>query len=232
MKSDGSVDYVEWFDPLVMAESVNDYELGFSWQNPGVSFTLGGYFMDFQNEIVALGGVNEDGSSIRGNAGHTVHKGLELGLRARLSDHHALALAASKSWDTFKEYLYHDYDGTVQDYSGNPIALFPGHLVMLSWDASWLSGLTSRVRFRDTGRQYLDNSGNSDRIIDPWATVDLSLWFELGPLGWKSLDGARVFAHLRNIGDTEYETWGYWYEENFFTPAAGRNFAVGLDYNF
>jgi hypothetical protein len=30
----------------------------------------------------------------------------------------------------------------------------------------------------------------------------------------------------------EYETWGYWYGENHYTPAAGRNFAVGIDYGF
>jgi len=229
---DGSVNYVEWYDPYVQPESVNDYEIGFSWQNPNVSFTLGGYIMDFENEIVALGGVNDDGSSIRGNAGQSEHKGLELGLRTRLSRRHFLNLAASKSWDTFTEYLYHDYDGTVQDFSGNPIALFPGHLVMVSWDANWVTGVNTRIRFRDTGKQYLDNTGNEDRIIDAWAAVDFSVWFDLGPLGLESLDGARAFAHVRNLGDTQYETWGYWFGENFYTPAAGRNFAIGVDYSF
>ena len=36
---------------------------------------------------------------------------------AKLS--HGLALAASKSWDTFKEFLYHDYDGTVYGINVN-----------------------------------------------------------------------------------------------------------------
>jgi len=74
---------------------------------------------------------------------------------------------------------------------------------MVSWDARWTPGVQTRLRLRDTGRQHLDNTGN-----------------------------ARVFVHLRNLGDTEYETWGYWAGENYYTPAAGRNFAVGLDYNF
>jgi iron complex outermembrane receptor protein len=85
---------------------------------------------------------------------------------------------------------------------------------------------------RNTGQQYLDNTGNEDRTIDPWTTVDLSVWFDLGGLGWRSLDGATVFAHLRNLADTEYEVWGYWYGENYYTPAAGFNFAVGIDYGF
>jgi len=232
LKADGSVDFVEWFDPYVQEERVDDYEIGLSWQNPHVSFTLGGYWMDFQNEIVALGGVSDDGSSIRGNAGRTVHKGLELGLRARVARAHELSLAASRSWDEFKEFLFHDYDGSVHDYSGNPISLFPSHLLMVSWDARWTPGVQTRLRLRDTGRQHLDNTGNKDRTIDPWTTVDLSLWFDLGGLGARALEGARVFVHLRNLGDTEYETWGYWAGENYYTPAAGRNFAVGLDYNF
>jgi iron complex outermembrane receptor protein len=232
LKADGSIDYVEWFDPYVQAEKVDDYEVGLSWQNRQVSFTVGGYWMDFQNEIVALGGVSDDGSSIRGNAGRTEHKGLELGLRARLSQNHDLTLAASRSWDKFKEYIYHDYDGSDYDYSGNPIALFPSRLLMLSWDATWTSAIRSRIRLRDTGTQYLDNTGNADRTIDPWTTVDISLWFGLGELGLKSLNGARAFLHLRNLGDTEYETWGYYSGESYYTPAAGRNFAVGVDYNF
>jgi len=231
VKEDGSVDHVEWFDPYVQEERVDDYEIGFSWQNSYLSFTVGGYWMDFQNEIVALGGVSDDGSSIRGNAGRTEHKGLELGLRAKLTQRHDLSLAASRSWDRFKEFIYHD-DGSVYDYSGNPISLFPSHLLMLSWDAGWTSAIHSRIRLRDTGRQHLDNTGNKDRTIDPWTTVDLSLWFDLGEMGMRSLAGARAFLHVRNLGDTEYETWGYWYGENYFTTAAGRNFSVGVDYNF
>ena len=232
LREDGTVAYVEWSDPLVKEERVVDYELGLAWRGPHLSVTIGGYWMDFTNEIVPYGGVNDDGSSIRGNAGKTVHRGIELGLRARLSDRHGLTLAASRSWDEFEEFLFHDWDGQVYDYAGNPIALFPQHLLMAAWEADWRSGLTTRVRVRNTGRQHLDNSGLAERTIDPWTTVDLSLWLDLGAAGWDALSGARAFLHLRNLRDTEYETWGYWYGENYLTPAAGRNFVCGLDYDF
>ena len=41
-----------------------------------------------------------------------------------------------------------------------------------------------------------------------------------------------MFAHMRNLTGAEYETWGYWYLENWKTPAAGRNLAVGIDCGF
>jgi iron complex outermembrane receptor protein len=235
-EADGvTVDHVEWFDPQVHEEKVVDYEAGLSWAGSRVSFTLGGYWMDFQDEIVPYGGVDEDGLGIRGNAGRTLHRGLELGLRARVTAANLLTVAASRSWDEFDEFIFTDYDGTVADYSGNPIALFPEHLLTLGLQTDWSRSLASRVRLRRVGRQYLDNTGNLDRTIDPWTTVDLSLWWDLD-----AGQGTRVFLHLRNLADAEYETTGYYNPwggadysgENHYTPAAGRNFAVGLDHDF
>jgi len=228
----GGVSHVEWTDPLVRPERVVDRELGLGWRGREVEWTLGGYWMDFTDEIVPYGGVSDDGSGIRGNAGRTRHRGLELSARARLGGAHAVALAASRSWDEAVEFTFHDWDGSVYDYAGNTLALFPSHLAMATWDGGWGGGLRSRVRVRSTGRQWLDNSGDKARTIDPWATIDLSLWLDLREAGLFRSSDVTVFAHLRNVGNVEYETWGYWYGENYTTPAAGRNVAVGIDCGF
>jgi len=232
LKGDGSVDYLEWSGAMVRPERVVDFEIGTGWQSRAVSVTVGGYWMDFEDEIVAYGGVGEDGSGIRGNAEETSHRGVELGLRAQIGRGHSLAVAGSRSWDKYEKFLFTDWDGSVSDLSGNPIALFPEHLLMVSWDTDWRGAIRSRIRVRNTGKQYLDNTGDEERTIDSWTTLDLSLWFDLAGMGWRAMDGASVFVHARNLGDTEYETWGYWYGENWYTPAAGRNFAVGVDYEF
>ncbi len=229
---DGSVAFIDWTDPYVKPEKVVDWEAGCGWQNARLSLTLGGYWMDFTDEIVPYGGVGEDGSSIRGNAGKTLHRGLELGLRARVAPRHELSVAASRSWDEFDTFVFHDWDGSVHDYSGNPIANFPDRLAQMDWTARWGRGARTRVRLRHTGRQYLDNTGEADHVIDPWTSVDVSLWLDLAGAGWQALDGATAFVHVRNLGDTKYETWGYWYGEKWLTPAAGRNYVIGMDYSF
>ncbi len=234
----GDVQYVEWSNPYVQEERVTDYELGFSWQRPNLFFALGGYRMEFEDEIVAYGGVNDDGSSIRGNAEQTLHQGLEMELRARIAREHTLSLAASRSWDefdTFIQYLDTDWDGTADtevDNSGNPISLFPEYLISGNWDAQWTPQLRSRVRVHSTGKQYLDNTGDDARTIDAWATIDLSLWWDLSGLGIAGSASPTVFVHLRNLSDTEYETWGYYYGENWYTTGPGRNFATGVSANF
>jgi len=238
--STGQVEYVRWFDPLVKEEKVVDYEAGVSVSGQRVSFTLGGYWMDFTDEIVPYGGVDEDGYGIRGNAGKTLHRGLELGLRAKVATQHDLIIAASRSWDEFDEFIFTDYDGTQTDYSNNPIALFPEHLLSAAWRSRLTNSFVARMRVRNVGRQYLDNTGNESRSIEPWTTVDLSLWFDLGATGLNWLDGATAYLHLRNLGDVEYETTGYYNPwggadysgENHYTPGAGRNFALGVNYDF
>jgi len=238
LNPDGTTAWVEWFDPLVKEERVVDYEVGLAWRTGRTSLTVGGYWMDFTDEIVPFGGVNDDGSSIRGNAEKTRHQGIELGMRVQVTTRDAIALAASRSWDefvSFHQYLDTDWDGTADtevDNSGNPIALFPEYLGMIAWDRNWHAGVRTRLRGNVTGKQYLDNTGNEERTIDAWGTVDVSLWLALGDLGMTALDGATAFVHARNLGDTEYEVWGYWAGENWYTPAAGRNLALGLDYDF
>jgi iron complex outermembrane recepter protein len=233
MKNNGTeVDHVQWWDPQVKEEKVVDYEVGVSWAGESLSFTLGGYWMDFTNEIVPYGGVNEDGYGIRGNAEKTLHRGLELGLRARIDSYNSLSVAASRSWDKYDIFNFYDWDGSYADYSGNPIALFPEYLLSVAWQTQWDPGIRSRIRVRNVGKQYLDNTGNEDRTIDSWATVDLSLWFNLDRVGLRAFEAAQAFLHVRNVGNVEYETTGYYYGENHYIPAAGTNFALGLDYDF
>jgi iron complex outermembrane recepter protein len=240
LNADGSVAYLEWTDPLVEEEKVVDTEVGISWVGSKLSFTLGGYWMDFTDEIVPYGGVDEDGYGIRGNAGKTLHRGLELGLRARPFAKNELSVAASRSWDEFDEFLFTDDYGTAVDYSGNPIALFPEYLIMVGWHTQLTDGLSSNLRLRRVGRQYLDNSGLEERTIDPWTTVDLSLWLDLSSLGIAGKTMPRAFLHMRNLGGIEYETTGYYdpwggadYSgENYYTPGAGRNFAAGVSATF
>lgn len=228
----GGVAYVEWSDPLVKPERVVDKEFGFGWRGRNLAWSLGGYWMDFTNEIVPYGGVSDDGSGIRGNAGRTRHRGLEFSARAQLGASHVVAVTASRSWDEAVEFAFHDWDGTVYDYAGKPLALFPEHLAMVVWDGQWGESVRSRVRVRSTGRQWLDNSGLDDRTIEPWTTLDASLWLDLRKAGLIHGGEVSVFAHLRNLTGAEYETWGYWYLENWKTPAAGRNVAVGIDCGF
>ncbi|MCP4660128.1 MAG: TonB-dependent receptor, partial [bacterium] len=241
---DGLSDYLRWSDPYVREEKATDYELGAAWRGRKLSLTVNGYWMDFENEIIPYGGVDDDGFAIKGNADKTLHRGLELGATARLTDRHTLVLAASRSWDEFASFMVYEdqwdwdsweYLGTVaRDYSGNPIALFPDHLASLILRSAFGPAATT-VRLRRVGEQHLDNTGDAERTIDGYTTVDLGMTLELARLGPKFLEGARLDLRVRNLFDEEYETTGYydpWAGGNMKIPAATRNILAGIHFRF
>ncbi len=240
---DGDVDYLEWFEPLVREERVLNWEGGISWRTRRVSLTLNGYWMDFEDEIVPYGGVDEDGLAVRGNADRTLHRGLELGLAADLSPRHRLRLAASRSWDEYDDFsvfedVYDDewnYVGTVRrDYSGNPIPLFPSHLLSATLESGF-GPVAATLRVRNVGEQHLDSSGRDDRVLEGYTTVDLGFSAPLDRLGLAAAAGVTVDLRLRNLFDEEYATNGYydgWAGSNFVIPAAERNFLAGLRARF
>jgi iron complex outermembrane receptor protein len=233
-RADGSVDHVQWSDPLVEPERVIDYELGTTWRSRVLDLALNGYWMDFRDEIIAYGALSDDGEGIRGNAERTLHRGLELGIGLRPAEGQALALAAARSWNTFDTFTFYDWDGSVTEYAGNAIAGSPDWTANVRWTADW-RWLESTLRVRGNGRIQLDNSGLRERSIDPSVVMDVGLAALPSRWGLKGTRGLRVSATCRNVLDARYATSGYydgWGAGNYVIPAAGRNFLAGATYEF
>jgi iron complex outermembrane receptor protein len=228
---DGETDYLEWSEPYVRHERAVNYELGAAWRGERLSLTLNGYWMDFDDEIIDYGAVDDDGAGIRGNAEKTLHRGVELGLTARVADKHVLKVAASKSWDEFDTYIAtfdpDTWTDASLDFGGNPIALFPQHLASVALESDF-GAVDTRLRLRSVGKQHLDNTGLEERTIDGYATLDLAAGLDLaGPLA-----GARLDLRVNNLLDEMYETTGYWYGGRWLIPAAGRHLLAGVHYTF
>jgi len=242
--SAGSLQYVQWSSPQIEEEKVTNWEAGLAWRTNSLSLTVNGYYMDFENEIVSTGyWDNDNNRTARTNADRTVHKGLELGLRWRVAQDHRLAVAASRSWNEYDDFVFELRDPATgnlvysEDNSSNPIALFPDVLLSATW-TSRFGPLSGRLRLRHVGEQYLDNSGLDDHTINASTRIDLSLFLDMAQVGFPSLDGTEVYLRILNLFDEEYETYGYfdpWGGEGYqrhYTPGAARQFFVGVNYDF
>jgi len=186
-------------------------------------------------EIVGYGTVDDDGQPIKGNAGSTLHRGVELEASAWLTDVHMLRVAASRSWDEHDDYTTtldpDTWESGEFDLSGNPIALFPEHFLTVALDSDF-GPVDTTLRVRSVGKQYLDNTGLEDRTIDAFTTVDLAVGVDLSALMGPSAVSTRLDLRVNNLLDEEYETWGYWYGGRNLIPAAGRHFLTGVHMSF
>ncbi|PIE88985.1 MAG: hypothetical protein CR997_13385 [Acidobacteria bacterium] len=226
-----------WTDPQVKEEELTDYELGALYRTPAMSLRANFFYMDFRNEIVPYGQVNDDGFPIRGNADKTVHRGVELSGTFKLNDNWTLDTNYSINDNYFKEFEYKEFDwGTGEvatlDFSGNTIAGFPD-IVANTTITYTRSSFNTSLRWQHFGRQYLDNTEDAERIIPDYNMLHAWAHFSLP---WKGrLDDAQLSLKINNITNEKTYSAGYydaWAGENYYWPTAGTHAQLGLRLTF
>ncbi len=237
-------------DPLVKQEQMIDYELGFRMATNILNAEMNFYYMDFRDEIVNNGTLDNVGQPISGNAGKSVHTGAELSFNfrpftSRVMKDLSLSGNLNLSDNYFKEYvevLGADSIGSViygNDYSGNKILLTPGTIGNLSLNYDSKNGFNAYVTLQYVGKQYLDNSEderknadvrNSDgyisKIIDAYTAVNAGIGLDLASLLPKgTLKKCEISIKANNLFDVLYETSGsISFGTPYWIPAATRNF--------
>lgn len=239
--SNGDIERINWSDPYVKEEKLIDYELGFGYASGMWKVKLNGYLMKFEDEIVAYGGANDDGSPIRGNADETIHRGVELSSSVQLPAGFDISGNVSYSENYFEKFEMYDYgedwSTVIIDFSGNTIAGFPS--IMHNWKLNYeqeLYNLYAQMQF--VGEQYLDNTENDDRTIDAFEVLNLGASLDFSKM--ISTFDLKLNLSINNVMDKKYETAGYydpwggadWSGANYYWPAAERNLMVGLRVGF
>ena len=114
-------------------------------------------------------------------------------------------------------------------FNNSKIAMSPDFISngMIQWAYKVDKDLKGHLQLRakSVGRQYLDNTENENRSLNPYQTIDFQ-WLISSKLGSFRLD-------VMNLLDATYAPNGYTYgylfggartDENFVFPMAGRNF--------
>lgn len=236
----GSVPAIENGELIVDAERVYDFEVGGNWRSDRLRLGLSLFWMEFRNEFIPEGGLDDDGRPVLGNADRSVHSGIELTGAFSALQFLTVTGNAAFNRNRLKEYFVYkdsDWNGIVDDtldYSDNPTAGFPEYLANLIFDYN-RQPYRLTYRLRAIGKQYVENSGNEDLSIEAYLVSSLSGSFSLGSLG--DFGRLTIFGRVDNLFNEKYELAGYayewggqWYGEYF--PAAERNFFVQLRWEF
>jgi len=229
-------------DPRVRDERAAVWEAGFAWRRPSWELNANAYRMDFEDEIVFGGTLNDLGEPVVGNADRSVHQGLELNGRWRPGRRWTLEGNLSVSDDHFIDFTEFDFSGPALNRDGNRIPLFPAAMGNLrlsyQWGPAWIS-----ARLRLVGQQYLDASQDqrkdpearqapdyAPKLLDPYSSVDAIVRVTLDDWLGDAGRGLEAYAQVSNVFDARFETFGYLDFEPVFIPAAARNLFFGLRY--
>ena len=200
------------------AEKLFDYELGYTYRNSWFTAGVNLYYMDYTDQLVLNGKVNDIGEAMAENVKDSYRMGIEVALGAKITNWLRWDINGTWSKNRIKNYVGYVYDmgvidGEAEDLytqtaieSGNsPIAFSPSFignsLISFShrgWEASFQSQYVSR--------QYLDNFGTKENSLDAYFVNHLNLSYTFKAPYTK---GITVGATVYNLFNTKYETNGY-----------------------
>lgn len=223
-------------------ETLRDLEAGFRTQGTRLAFSANYYFMDYKDQLVLTGQVNDTGNSIRVNVPKSYRMGLELegGIALNRSwKWNANATFSQNKIANFTEYVV-DYDnGGYQEiqHGKTDISFSPNVIVGSQLSYMPVKNVELTLLTKYVGQQYLDNTSSEDRILEAYLTNDIRFIWTLTPKWAKQIS---VTALFNNILNETYASNGYTFgyiaggrvQENFYYPQAGRNFLVGLNLKF
>lgn len=219
-------------------EQLDNIEFGYRYSRKRTSFTLNGYLMEYQNQLVLTGAVNDVGEPIRANMKESYRRGIELeaqtSITKKLQIGGNLNLSTNKiasfteevgSWDTSAN-LSVLRENTDISFSPNMIgALILGYKVNKNW--------MFQANAKHVAKQYLDNTQSDNSSLPAFTVLNASASYTAD-----SLIGTKSFSfgiYLNNLLDATYAPLGYTYsgvmagqrsDFNYVFPMAGRNVMV------
>lgn len=227
-------------------ESLIDYELGYSLKTKSLMFNTNVFYMDYTDQLVLTGKINNVGDAIMINVEDSYRLGIENGLtwqlckKIRLGAN--LSVSANKI-ENFTEYIDNwNFDGEPEngpyqyenELGTTDISFSPAVIGGYSLSYFPLKGLEFNLNGNYVSRQYLDNTSNKYRSIDPYCVNNIMLNYEWKQPIFRSLTFS---LSLNNILSEEYESNGWVYRyvyddveylQDGYFPQAKFNFMFGV----
>ncbi|MFY0697407.1 MAG: TonB-dependent receptor [Balneola sp.] len=201
-----------------------------------------GYAMLYEDQLVVTGQINDVGGVVRENVPNSSRLGIELEGGVSITSNFSWAANATFSKNKIENYteFIDDYDNGGQierNFSDTDIALSPS-IIANSILGFSENGLTTELTTKYVSKQYLDNTQNDARSIDPYLVNDLRISYAFTNLSFAK--GITANLMINNLLDEKYETNGYTFgyvfggeqRFNYYYPQAGRNFLLQVKWEF
>jgi len=225
------------------AERLYDFEFGYSGLIGPIDIGVNLYYMLYKDQLINTGEINDVGNIVRENVPDSYRTGVELQIGAQLLEGLSWNGSLTLSRNKIDEYVrfVDDFDvGGQQEEIFNDVDIsFSPSVIGNSIFSYQKNGLSSEWISQYVSRQYLDNTANSNRSLDPYLIHDLRLSYQLDQLSW--VESVTFSIQINNLFDVQYESNGYSFgwiaggDEQFFNyyyPQAGRHLMTNLKIRF
>ncbi len=222
-----------------LAETLRDLEIGYRTAGQKLSFDANFYYMNYKNQLVLTGQVNDVGNAIRVNVPQSYRAGLELMANWKLASKWALSANTTFSQNKIKNFTETivNYDGDanqINSLSKTDISFSPNFIAggQLSYNPTKNVELALMTKY--VSKQFMDNTSDDNRSLNAFFVNDIRASYSVKPKFVKELTFNLL---VNNIFNHLYESNGYTYSyiydkqvttENFYYPQAGTNFLLAV----
>lgn len=228
----------------VKPERLFDYELGWKYSSEKLTVNTNAFYMQYKNQLVLTGALNDVGSPIFTNSGDSYRYGIEIEsvikLINKLTFQPNITLSQNKNKD-----FYFQQNGILQNLGNTNIAYSPDIILGNATTYSPIKNLNISLLNKFVGKQFMGNIDSQKSVLKPYNVHDLNITYL-----WNINKGVKsiLFSGLvNNLFDYKYESNGYFYtyDDDFsnpgsittiegagFYPQAGINFLAGATIRF
>ena len=220
-------------------EQLVDWETGFELKKPKYAINANVYYMNYKDQLVLTGKINDVGAYTRTNVPKSYRAGLELQVKYAFNKKYNTSYSITFSQNKIEEFTEYidDYDQFTQvaiQHKNTNIALSPSLISNRTFNWKPNDKLSFFWTTKYTSKQFLDNTQNKDRQLDAFFINDLNAhWTILNKTKFTML----LQLYANNVLDVKYAPNGYTFSyiydrtlttSNNFYPMAGRNYWISL----
>lgn len=235
---------------VIKHEQLVDLELGYSLSTSRVRFSTNLFYMDYTNQLVLTGKINNVGAAIMTNVPKSYRAGIENSLTWLVSGTFDLGFNLSLSQNKIKQFTeyvdnwnyWDDPDNQPYQYSFDlgttDISFSPSVVTGLNLHYQPSSALGVNLLTSYVSRQFLDNTSNKDRSLDPYVVSNMRIAYTVKQSIFQTLEFSLA---LNNLFSALYETNGwvykYYYDQQAYTmdgyfPQAPFHWMLGMNIRF
>ncbi len=231
-------------DHTPTGETLYDYEIGYNFKSLNFAVDANIFYMNYKDQLILTGEINNVGNPIMTNVPKSYRAGIELAVGAKILQNLKWDINATFSRNKIKNFTaYIDnwsppYKQITDDLGETDLSFSPDIIAGSIISYKPINNLNISFISKYVSRQYIDNTSNKYRSLDPYFVNNLIINYSIKTKFIKEI-GFQLM--INNIFNEEYETnawvYRYYYEDKEYMmdgyfPQAGINFLAGVSLRF
>ena len=229
---------------VTQAEKLDDYELGWRFTSEKTLVNTNVYFMNYQDQLVLTGAIDDVGAPIRATSGNSYRLGIEIDANFTILENLRVIPNIAFSSNKNKDFVT-SRDGELINLGTTNLSFSPSIVAGNRLEYEPIKNLQIALLTKYVGKQYMGNIDSETSKLDDYFINDFNVVYTL-----RNVPFVREIALsglVNNIFNVEYISNGYFYtyddtwtnpdtittiEGAGFYPQATINFLLGATVKF